>query len=121
MIRRLRANQALAILPDQNSDDVFVPFFGHLAGSANGPAKLHIKTGAAIVTGYCVRVGPGKYLNIGEPMIDPEGTCDDVEQITREVSARLERVIRQYPEQYLWLHDRWRSARRQGLFDAGVS
>ncbi len=115
MIRRLRSNQALAILPDQNSDEVFVPFFGHPAGCANGPAKLHIKTGAAIVTGYCVRVGAGKYLNIAEPLIDPRGESDDVEGITREINSRLENIVRQYPEQYLWLHDRWRSARRRGL------
>lgn len=115
MIKRLRANQTLAILPDQNSDEVFIPFFGHAAGSAIGPAKLHIKTGAALVPGYLVRTGPGKYRAITEPVIDLNGQNDDVEALTREISLSLERVVRLYPEQYLWLHDRWKSARRRGL------
>ena len=115
MLKRLRSNETLAILPDQNSDEVFIKFFGHPAGSAIGPAKLHIKTGAAIIPCYMVRIGPGKYRGIAEPLIDPEGTNTNVEDLTQAISQSLENIIRQYPEQYLWLHDRWKSARRRGL------
>ncbi len=115
MLSALKAKRLVAVLPDQNSSECFVPFFGHPCGTVLGPAVIHKRSGAPLVPVYCAKVGVGKYHCIVKPMIDPDNTCDDPTQIAAEMNAVLESVIRQYPEQYLWLHDRWRSAKRAGL------
>lgn len=116
ILETLRKNQIVAILPDQNAREIFVPFFGHLCGCVQGPAVLHARTGAAVVPTYTVWLGPGKYrIIIGEPLKKVEGFEDSPEGMTRAVNNSLEAVIRQYPEQWLWMHDRWKDARIKGL------
>jgi KDO2-lipid IV(A) lauroyltransferase len=115
ILRRIKNKETVGILPDQNADECFVPFFGKPCGTTLGPAVLHLRTGAPLVPGYCLRTGPGKYLvEIFEPMVYERGRAEP-EQIMADLNAVLEGVIRRYPEQWLWLHDRWKSARRQGL------
>jgi Kdo2-lipid IVA lauroyltransferase/acyltransferase len=109
----LKRNALVAIICDQNAADVFVPFFGHLTGTADGPAKLALRTGAPLLFFYCVRDGKGGYIADTEGYLVAESTGDekaDVERIMAEVNARLERMIRRYPEQWLWFHDRWKSS-----------
>ena len=115
IIRRLRKNEIVGILPDQNSEETFVQFFGKTCGAVLGPAVLHVRTGAPIVPAYCVRLGPGRYRTIVLPPIDLHGEEKDTNLLTFQVNAVLESVIREYPEQWLWMHDRWKSARRAGL------
>lgn len=114
MIRRLRQGQMVGMLPDQNDSDCFIPFFGHTAGTVLGPAVLHIKTGAPLLPSCCIRTGPGKYkAYVFEPItVLPDETPEEL--MTR-VNAAIETMIRLAPEQYLWMHDRWRNARRKGL------
>lgn len=109
----LKRNALVAIICDQNATDVFVPFFGRLTGTADGPAKLALRTGAPLVFFYCVRDGKGGYIAGMEGHLWPEKTGDekaDVERIMTEVNAQLESMIRRYPEQWLWFHDRWKSS-----------
>ncbi len=115
IIRRLRKNEIIGILPDQNAEETFVPFFGKTCGAVLGPAVLHIRTGAPLVPAYCLRIGPGKYRIVVKPPIDPLGEEKDSTVLTAQINAVLESVIREYPEQWLWMHDRWKSARRAGL------
>lgn len=115
ILKCLRNNEIIGILPDQNADETYVPFFGRQAGTVLGPAVLHMRTKAPLLPAYCVRLGPGKYRVICLPPIDPEGEETDPNKLTAQINAALESVIREYPEQWLWLHDRWRSARRAGL------
>jgi len=115
ILRLLGQKQMVAILPDQNSEEIFVPFFGLPTGTVQGPAVLHERTGAPIITAFCARTGPVKYrLVISPPLQKVEG-YDGPEGMTRAINNALEDIIRQYPEQWLWLHDRWKSARRRGL------
>ena len=113
VLTTLRANRLVAILPDQNSGESFLPFFGHPCGTVLGPGVLALRTGAPVVTSFCYRTGPGTYHSVtGPEIVSPDGTA---EGLMGEVNKAIEAMIRQHPEQYLWLHDRWKSARQQGL------
>lgn len=115
ILERIRNKETIGILPDQNSDESFVPFFGKPCGTVLGPAVLHLRTGAPLIPGYCLRVGPGKYrVEVFEPMQYKRGQAKP-EQIMSDLNRVLEGVIRQYPDQWLWLHDRWKSARRRKM------
>ncbi|MGI4787788.1 MAG: lysophospholipid acyltransferase family protein [Janthinobacterium lividum] len=111
LLKQLRENKIIAIVPDQKSEDVFVPYFGKLAGTVAGPAVLALKTGAAILPMFCPRQPDGTYKTVFYPAIIPEPTGDtdaDVKRIMTEITADIEDIVRQYPDQWLWLHDRWR-------------
>lgn len=114
LVRLLRGGGSIGILPDQNSEEAYLPFFGKPCGTVLGPAKLCRMTGAPIVTLYCARIGPAKYkLILGEKIVAEEGLDDQA--IMTLANASLEKIIREFPEQWLWIHDRWKSARYKGL------
>lgn len=115
MLSLLRENQLVAVLPDQNSRETFVPFFGKPCGTVLGPAVLHLRTGAPLLPAFCPRVGPVKYRLVIRPPLEPVQGFDGPEAFTRSMNNCLEEIIREYPEQWLWLHDRWKSAKRAGL------
>jgi len=111
ILSRLRSNGIIAILPDQKSEDLFVPFFGKLAGTVAGPAVLALKTGAGIVPMFCPRQPDGTYKMVIYSEIDTTATGDtdaDIKRIMTDATAVIEEMVRKYPEQWLWLHDRWR-------------
>lgn len=113
MIAALRRNEGVAILADQNATDVFVPFFGHLTGTTDGPAKLALHSQAPIIVGVCRREPDGTYKTEGVHYLrpDPDAPRDkEIARIMTEVNAALEKAIRRNPEQWLWFHDRWRSS-----------
>lgn len=116
VMTKMRKNEMVAILPDQNSWEAFVPFFGKQAGTALGPAVLHRRTGAVLIPLACFVDGPGKlHMVFGEPIVPLEGFEDEDHAIMAAINKTLEDLIRLHPEQYLWFHDRWKSARRKGL------
>lgn len=110
----LKRNECIAILPDQNAGDVFIEFFGQKAGCVAGPAVFHLHTGAPFVPVFMVRL-PGDYhrFEILPPMhFEPSGNKqEDIRQIMQALHNVLEAYIRRYPEQWLWLHDRWKAGR----------
>lgn len=113
VLSALKRNALVAILCDQNAADVFVPFFGHLTGTADGPARLALKMGAPMIFPYCVRDGKGGYRIIvtGSYLAEPTGDEKaDIARAMAEVNRHLEQIIRAYPEQWLWFHDRWKSS-----------
>jgi KDO2-lipid IV(A) lauroyltransferase len=112
---KLRRKELVGLLPDQNTDESFLPFFGKPCGTVLGPAVLHQRTGAPILPAFCARTGVGRYKIIVKEPIDLENTETDREVLMTSVNAVLESVIREYPEQWLWMHDRWKSARQRGL------
>lgn len=115
IMSKLRKKEVIGILPDQNAGEAFVPFFGHLCGTVLGPAVIHQRTGAPIVPAYCVRTGVGQYRVLIQEPIDFENVEKDATALMAAINASLESVIRDYPEQWLWMHDRWKSARQRGL------
>jgi KDO2-lipid IV(A) lauroyltransferase len=109
----LRRNEILAILMDQNAAEggVFVPFFGHPASTATGPAVFALKTGAALVPTFCLREENGVHRIKAWPAIVPEPTGDrsgDVYRLTAELTHVIELQIRERPELWSWLHNRWK-------------
>lgn len=116
IIERLRNNEIIGILPDQNSDEIFVPFFGKAAGTVLGPAVIAERTGSPVIASYCMWEGFGRYrMIVGPELVAEPGYSTKGEGMIRAINASLENIIRAYPEQWLWFHDRWKSARRQGL------
>ena len=113
LLRVLQRGEAIIILPDQNSGDVFVPFFGVPAGTVAGPASLALHTGAALLPMFCLENPDGSYRMVCKPPIATVTTGDretDVKRIMAEFNSVLETVIQQNPDQWLWLHNRWKSA-----------
>ena len=113
LLRRLRSatNEVIGMLPDQKSDDVFVPFFGELCGTVAGPAVVALKTGSPIVPMFCVRMRNDTHRLVLGETIEAIPTGDkqmDIERVMTAINLEIERMVRSYPEQWLWLHDRWR-------------
>lgn len=116
ILARLKARGIVAILPDQNSDEAFLPFFGHPAGTALGPAVLHLRTGAPLLPFACISTGVGRqHLEFLPARVYDRASGIRPERIMEDLNRDLESLIRRWPEQYLWFHDRWKSARRKGL------
>jgi Kdo2-lipid IVA lauroyltransferase/acyltransferase len=109
----LRRNEILTILLDQNTmqGETFVEFFGHPAATATGPAVLARRTGAVLIPAFDRRLPDGRHVAELLPPVAWDDLGGDVYPI-REITARLTRVIEQQirvePEQWLWLHDRWK-------------
>ncbi|WP_326491770.1 lysophospholipid acyltransferase family protein [Myxococcus stipitatus] len=92
---------------------VFVPFFGRLASTTPAMAVTALRTGAPVFVVMGVRNGrPGcsLRLEVEGPILPPApGECEDpITEHTARVTAALERCIRKYPEQWMWLHRRWK-------------
>ncbi len=109
----LRRNEILAILLDQNTLDggIFVPFYGCPASTATGPAVFALKTGAAIVPTFCIREADGTHTMKAWPAILPQPTGNrslDVYHLTAGITRVIEQQIRERPELWLWLHNRWK-------------
>ena len=115
-IERLRRNEIVGILPDQNATEVYIPFFGKPAGTVLGPGVLSERTGAAVAPVFCHYEGEGRYRIRFLPLVvADEGYETKGEGMMRAINRLLEQVIREHPDQWLWFHDRWRNARRKGL------
>jgi KDO2-lipid IV(A) lauroyltransferase len=105
----------VGVLADQDAGTrgVFVPFFGRAASAHKAVALLALAYDAPILVSAAIRVGePMKYRMVTNEVIRPAdyaGRPDAVAAITARYHAALERLIRQAPEQYFWLHRRWKS------------
>ncbi len=115
----LRANRAVGILADQNAagdDGVFVKFFGRTASATKGVAQLAARTGAQVIPGFALWNGAtGRYvLKFHTPlkMADTGDRAADLIENTQRCQTLLESMIRSYPEQWLWIHRRWKTQPR---------
>ncbi len=116
ILAALKDSKCVAILSDQNSDDAYLPFLGHIAGTAIGAATIKIRTKVPLIPTYCIRTGPHKFRLVFEPSLVPDpGSENPVENLTLKVNQSIEAMVLKYPEQWLWFHDRWKNARRKGL------
>jgi len=115
-IELLRTGKTLGVLPDVNvhpKEGVFVPFFGIPACTTSGVAMLAMRTDAMIVPMCGVwDEAAKKYKVIHGDVIEPARTGDrhqDIIQTTAAFTAAMEKLIRAYPEQWLWIHKRWKT------------
>ena len=116
LISAMRAGETVGILMDTNMtppQGVFVPFFGVQACTASGLARVALKTDAAVVPGFLLwDEALGRYrLVFGERLeLIRTGDADaDVLQNTAAFTATIESYIRQNPQQWLWMHRRWKT------------
>jgi KDO2-lipid IV(A) lauroyltransferase len=110
ILKALAANQAVGILIDQNAspeNGVFVNFFGVPACAGTGFAKLAAHSGASVVPGFALwSEEERRYVLRFYPPVRMTG---DAARDTEVLQARLEEVIRECPEQWLWIHRRWKT------------
>ncbi len=107
MLRALRSGRTLALLIDQDiaTDGVWVPFFGRLANTPRAAAELALRLGATVVPAFDERLPDGVHL---VRFLPPLELPDDVEGATAAMTAAIENQIRRCPEQWVWMHRRWR-------------
>jgi Kdo2-lipid IVA lauroyltransferase/acyltransferase len=110
ILRALKRNQAVGILADQNAapeNGVFVDFFGAPACAGTGFAKLAAVSGAAVIPGFALWSDEERrYILRFYPPVPMTG---DAARDTQALQSKLEEVIRAYPDQWLWIHRRWKT------------
>jgi KDO2-lipid IV(A) lauroyltransferase len=116
LLTSMRRGETVGILMDTNMtppQGVFVDFFGHAACTASGLARVALKTGAAVLPGFLLwEPGQRRYvLHFGPELVfarsgDPE---DDIRAATGQCAQVTESWIRRYPDQWLWIHRRWKT------------
>jgi KDO2-lipid IV(A) lauroyltransferase len=110
IMRALREGDAVGVLIDQNTtpdQGVFIEFFGVKACAGSAFVKLAHHSGAAVVPGYALWSDKERrYVLHFEPAVEMTG---DVQQDTQQVHSRLEAAIRKHPDQWLWIHRRWKT------------
>jgi Kdo2-lipid IVA lauroyltransferase/acyltransferase len=112
-IKSLRTGRTVGFAADQNAGKagVFVPFFGKLASTHRGPALFALKTGAPMFLATLLRRGDRYEGTLQRVEVDRSGPLENsVYNLTAAFTAKLEEVVRAAPEQYLWLHRRWKTA-----------
>ena len=107
MLQALRRRGGLAILIDQDTrvEGVWVPFFGRPAFTPVGAARLALKRDVAVVPVFDERLPDGSHLARFEPPLELPG--DEVEA-TAMMTRAIEAQVRRVPEQWVWMHRRWR-------------
>lgn len=110
VIKALRSNEAVGILIDQNtspSEGVFVDFFGKLACAGSGFIKLAHHSQAPVIPGFALwDAAKKRYVLRFYPPVDMTG---DLHADTQRLHSAIEDVIRQYPDQWMWIHRRWKT------------
>jgi KDO2-lipid IV(A) lauroyltransferase len=116
LITAVRQGESVGILMDTNMtppQGVFVDFFGTPACTASGLARVALKTGAAVVPGFLVweAVERRYVLHFGEPVeFRATGNSEsDIVALTQACTAVIEDWVRRYPDQWLWIHRRWKT------------
>jgi len=126
ILRALRNNETVGILVDQNTtrdEGVFADFFGIPAATTTAVATLALRTGAAVIPGFLIWEPKSRRHRLRfeppVPLIDTGDTAHDVLENTQAFNRILEKTIRQYPDQWLWIHRRWktRPLGEPGLYD----
>jgi KDO2-lipid IV(A) lauroyltransferase len=120
MLKVLKEAGTVGILADQNtmlSEGVFVDFFGTPACTTTGIARVALHTDAAVVPGYAFwDENLRKYRLRFEPPVELVRTGDldqDIAANTQQFAKVIEQIIRTYPDQWVWIHARWKN-RPQG-------
>jgi len=122
MMSQLRGNKSLCMLVDQKlREGIAAPFFGRDAMTTPAPAAMALKTGASILIAANRRL-PGARFEVTVYAMDdfvPSGNdAEDIKALTAAITARIEKIVRADPGQWLWIHNRWPTARDAELMKA---
>ena len=110
IVKSLHEGKMIGMVGDQDAGKNGIPinFFGRLSSTAPGSVRIAAKTGAYILPAFIARVnGPYHKLILEEPI--KVGKKDDIEPYLLRYNQLLEKYVRRYPDQWLWLHKRWKS------------
>jgi KDO2-lipid IV(A) lauroyltransferase len=110
ILAALKRNEAVGVLIDQNAapeEGVFVDFFGTPACAGAGFARIAARSGAAVIPGFALwsEAERRSVLRFYPPL----PVTGDAAADTAALHKRLEEAIRQYPDQWLWIHRRWKT------------
>lgn len=116
ILKRLEKNGLVYLLVDHNTiarEGVFVDFFGKLASTVSSVSQLHLKRAIPIIPIFIHYEKDKIVLELLEE-IDATGTStgnqkEDILQLTQRCTSLIEEKIRQYPEQWFWFHNRWKT------------
>ncbi len=113
IIKALRNNESLCILIDQDTKvpGVFVDFFGRPAYTPSGAASISMRTESPVLMGFITRLSDNTHrINIKPPLqlIDTGGRDSDIKENTALFTKIIEEQIRKTPEQWVWMHNRWK-------------
>jgi KDO2-lipid IV(A) lauroyltransferase len=113
-VRKLRNNEMVAMIMDQNtvrSQGVFVDFFDRPACTTQGLALLASQSGAPVLPAFMVQRENFKHELVFSEVIEPppDKSPETIQTYTQKYTAVIESWIREYPEQWIWLHRRWRT------------
>ncbi len=113
-LKALRSGRFVAVVADQDAgrNGIFIPFMGHLASTATGPARFALKTGAPLIMAVSYREPDGRLKGCFEKLdVATEGLEDAeaIQQIMEAYNRKLEAWIRAYPDQWFWMHRRWKT------------
>jgi len=113
IFRKLRENGVVAMLADQSGPEggLFINFFNRPTSTHLGPAVFSVRTGAPIVMGFIVRDSDGSFRVTFEEIQTDDLTGTEEEKIkvvTERHVNMLEQYVRMHPEQWLWMHKRWK-------------
>ena len=115
ILKVLRAGKIIGMLADQDVDSVegvFVDFFGRPAYTPIGPAALAMASGASIVPAFMVRIESDKHVMMIDKPVEITDTGNkeaDLLTNTKRWSDIVESYIRRYPDQWVWMHRRWKT------------
>jgi Kdo2-lipid IVA lauroyltransferase/acyltransferase len=116
LLAAMKAGETVGILMDTNMtppQGVFVDYFGISACTASGLARIALRTDAAVVPGFTVwDEARGKYRLRFDPALDLIRTGDleaDIVANTQKFTKVIEDYVRKYPDQWLWVHRRWKT------------
>jgi Kdo2-lipid IVA lauroyltransferase/acyltransferase len=110
VLKALRNNEAVGILADQNtmpSEGVFVTFFGKLACAGSAFVKFACRSQAAVIPGFAIwDESTQRYVLRFYPRVELSG---DAQADTQRIHSMFEKIIRQHPDQWMWIHRRWKT------------
>jgi KDO2-lipid IV(A) lauroyltransferase len=116
LLSAMKAGEVVGMLMDTNMtppQGIFVDFFGIPACTAAGPARIALRTDAAVVPTFTIwDAALGKYRLRFDPAVELVRTGDleaDIKANTQKLTSIIEEYVRKYPEQWLWVHRRWKT------------
>ena len=111
VIDLLRSGGGVGVLSDQHAGDhgLWTPFFGKLASTSPLPALLAKRTGAALIAAGVYTTSPARWRMVFTERFDPPKADASIAALTSEINQIIEKQIRVAPEDWFWVHNRWKT------------
>jgi len=111
VIDLLRSGGGVGVLSDQHAGDhgLWTPFFGRLASTSPLPALLAKRTRAALIAAGVYTIGPARWRMVFTERFDPPKGDSSIAALTAEINQIIEQQIRVAPEDWFWVHNRWKT------------